>query len=186
MKLDYRNLRTRTTKKCEEYVNAECKEVAQLNKKVDDLENRSRRNNIVIFGLNETVDENNADLEQRVTKEILDGMLGVQVKSIERVHRIGKKHNEKQRPVILRFYDFTEKMTVLRNCSKLKGKKSSISISEDFSKPVRILRSKLWQFAKTNREKGDKVTLVFDKLKVNDDLFVWNSAENKRVLLTQA
>lgn len=72
-------------------------------------------------------------------------------------------------------------MAVLRNCFKLKG--SQLSISEDFSAPVRALRSKLWRSLKAEWERGDKVTLAFDKLKINDQLYVWNEAENSRVLL---
>lgn len=69
------------------------------------------------------------------------------------------KKKKNTRPV-LRFYN--EKMTVLRNCKKLKN--SSISIWEDFSASVRDIRRKLWQSSKAERDAGDRVTLLFDKL----------------------
>lgn len=72
-------------------------------------------------------------------------------------------------------------MTVLRNCKKLKN--SSISISEDFSASVRDIRRKLWQSSKAERDAGDRVTLLFDKLKVNDQLYLWNDVQKCRLPL---
>nr|XP_037287721.1 uncharacterized protein LOC119180694 [Rhipicephalus microplus] len=101
-----------------------------------------------------------------------------------RMHRIGRKTQNRERPVILKLYNFSEKMLVLRNCGKLKG--TAISISEDFSARVQDLRKKLWQSAKEDRDNGAKVTLVFDKLKIDDDLYKWNEAKNARVSLRRA
>lgn len=70
---------------------------------------------------------------------------------------------------------------MLHNC--FKSKDSGISISEDFSAAVCETRRKLWEPYKNERSKGNKVTLVFNMLKVDDDLFVWDDTENKQVLL---
>lgn len=158
--------------------------VRELSVKVEDLENRSRRNNIIIYGVEEGDNEQNADLQQQIVKGIFKDILKVNVTSVERMHRIGRKTQNRERPVILKLYNFSEKMLVLRNCGKLKG--TAISISEDFSARVRDLRKKLWQSAKEDRDNGAKVTLVFDKLKIDDDLYVWDEAKNARVSLRRA
>lgn len=157
------------------------KDIRTLSKKIDDMENRSRINNVIIYGLEERLNENSTNLEQAVVKGVFKDKLGVETRSVERVHRIGKKRPNSTRPVIIRFYNFTEKMTILRNCKKLKN--SSISISEDFSASVREVRSKLWQSSKAERNAGDKVTLLYDKLKVNDQLYLWNDEQKCRLPL---
>ncbi|XP_075553443.1 uncharacterized protein LOC142586063 isoform X1 [Dermacentor variabilis] len=167
--------------KCKEAINTMNREMARLSNKLEDLENRSRRNNLIIYGLKEGDNESPAILEKRVMHDIFKDILAVEVKSIERIHRIGKKRTARERPVILRFFDFTEKMSVLRNCSKLQGEQ--ISISEDFSPAVREMRRKLWHSSQENRTRGDKVKLIFDKLRINSDLYAWDSTENKRTLV---
>lgn len=169
--------------KCEATVNAVQKQVAQLCSKMDDLENRSRRNNIVIYGIPENDDEGPESLRKYVENEIFSHLLK-EVKTVERVHRAGKKITDRDRPVILRFYDFAEKMAILRSCSKLKG--TNISISEDFSLAVRETRRKLWKSSKSNRDSGDRVVLLFDKLKINDTLYVWDRHVGKRIPLQPA
>ncbi|XP_049267473.1 uncharacterized protein LOC119376982 [Rhipicephalus sanguineus] len=153
-------------------------DVSQMSKKICDLENRSRRNNIVVDGLKESAREDNATL-LLLNGTHFPGPFRFRLMRVYCIHRVGSKKDNRERPVILRFYDFTEKLTILRNAFKLKD--SSISISEDFSAEVRERRRKLWQSAKENR-----VALVFDKLKVGNQLFVWDDRENKRVQIGQA
>lgn len=85
--------------------------------------------------------------------------------------------------MILCFYDFAEKLTILCNAFKLQG--TSITLSEDYSADVRERYRKLWQSAKDERANGEKVALAFDKLNVNNQLYVWHDRENKRVRVGQ-
>ncbi|KAH9384416.1 hypothetical protein HPB48_026423 [Haemaphysalis longicornis] len=140
--------------------------VLELVAKVDDLENRSRRNNILVYGVKEDQDEDSEELERKVNEEIFKKILGVEVNSIERIHRIGLKHAERHRPIILRFFNYVDKTKVMSSCFKLKGTK--IAISEDFSKNVRDIRAKLWRSAAEEKSSGSKVSLRYDKLKVDD------------------
>ncbi|CAN7942572.1 unnamed protein product, partial [Ixodes pacificus] len=144
--------------------------------KYDDLENRSRRNNLIIYGIEESGRNDSSTLEARVTKEIIEDRLQLQPVPIERIHRIGKFSPEKPRPVILKLLDFRDKMKILRNCQKLKG--SKFSINEDFSKNVQELRKKLLERTKQNKTSGDKVTLRFDKVKINDQMYAWDENKN--------
>lgn len=80
---------------------------------IDDLENRSRRNNLLIFGLNNTENETAMDLSESVKCNVFD-KVNVNPRSIERMHRLGKKRRS-CRPVIVRLYDREEKMAILRN-----------------------------------------------------------------------
>lgn len=60
-----------------------------------------------------------------------------------------------------------------------------MSIGEDFSRKIREVRKRLWESAKENRQKHEKVSLAFDKLYINGQAFVWNNEKNDKVLLRQ-
>ncbi|XP_049275858.1 uncharacterized protein LOC119406243 [Rhipicephalus sanguineus] len=165
-----------------ETIVAECRDKSSsLLDQVDDLENRSRRNNLIIRGVAEDENEKEETLLKKVNDEIFSSTLKVNITSIERIHRIGKKNSGKTRPVILRLADYRDKMKVLQRCSRLKD--TDYSISEDFSKRVQGIRKKLWDSAIEERKAGKKVKLVFDKLRVNNTLYCWNEARAERCKL---
>ncbi|KAH7979523.1 hypothetical protein HPB49_009750 [Dermacentor silvarum] len=96
-----------------------------------EYENRSRRNNLLVFGIKESASETDIDLKEAVVKKVFQDKLGVEIKTVERIHRLGRIKKGKTRPVIMRFYDYKEKEHVMKNCYKLKG--SSYSVSNDYA-----------------------------------------------------
>uniref|UniRef100_A0A6B0VA22 Tick transposon n=1 Tax=Ixodes ricinus TaxID=34613 RepID=A0A6B0VA22_IXORI len=152
--------------------------VAALTEKVDDLENRGRRNNIIIHGIEESQDENTESLKGLVLTEIFENKLGLKVTSVERIHRIGRADGRRPRPVILRLYDFNEKLNLLRNSRRLKG--TRIFLSEDFSRRVQLVRKQLWDSIKGTRTSDDKVFLRYDKLFINGEAFTWDETTQRR------
>ncbi|KAH9374442.1 hypothetical protein HPB48_017096 [Haemaphysalis longicornis] len=157
-------------------------QVNGLIRKIGDLKNRSRRNNIIIFGVKKPVGEPQQSLEEQVTKNIFEDLLKISAVAIERIHRIGRPAENKCRPVILKLVDGRDKVKIFKNCCNLKGTK--YSISEDFSPRVQAIRKKLWASAKAERESGVKVALLFDKIKINGKLHQWDELLNKRVPLS--
>lgn len=77
-----------------------------------DLEDRSRRSNLVVFGIPEDVGETEPILKNKVLDEVFSANLAVPCKSVGRIHRLGNKGNK--RPVIIYFQDFTEKQLVFK------------------------------------------------------------------------
>ncbi|CAN7984287.1 unnamed protein product [Ixodes pacificus] len=181
------NLSARVTSN-EDLIKAQAEEsqkhVHTLEQKIDDLENRERRNNLVIYGLNKPSDENPSSLNEKVLTEIFEQKLEVTINTIERIHRLGKPRRGFQRPVILKLMDYREKQVILQNARKLKG--TNISIGEDFSFRVRSIRKLLWGSSQSNREKGDKVYLSYDKLKINGEVYIWDHQKNDKVKLGQS
>lgn len=97
----------------------------------------ARRNNLIVHGITEEDNETTVTLKQKVVQEIFENRLGVTVSSIERIHRLGPKRLNKDRPIIMKFADYNEKIGVFRQCRKLKG--TRISIADDYSeKTVRL------------------------------------------------
>ncbi|XP_071057606.1 uncharacterized protein [Onthophagus taurus] len=105
-----------------------------LNKKIDGLEQYSRRNNIRIFGLDEEKEEN---VEQKVLATLKDNMgISVLAEQIDRCHRVGarKKNGKHPRPVIMKFLSYKTKEEILKNRNKLKAAKTlKIGIQEDLT-----------------------------------------------------
>lgn len=153
------------------------KTVRILENKLVDLEDRSRRNNVLVFGIAEKPGETTDDLKQSVVEGVFKTMMGVQVSSTERIHRVGRKQSARPRPVVLRLMDYREKDLIFKNCFKLKG--NTISVSEDFSAVTRQKRKKLWDSAAEIRKAGGKVRLTYDKIKINDVLYQWDDAQKR-------
>ncbi|XP_050030536.2 uncharacterized protein [Dermacentor andersoni] len=152
------------------------KNLMAMEKKVEDLENRSRRSNLVIYGVEEQQKESTDMLLEMVEKKILDGILQIKTKGIERIHRLGKKKQtdtSRPRPVILKLLDYRDKVSILKHCTMLKG--SGFYISEDFSRSIREIRKKLWDRTKEYRDRQERVSLVYDKVRINGELFAWDS-----------
>lgn len=66
------------------------KVVSALELKVGDLGNRSRRCNLIIYGVPENQNEDNSTLEQTVNDAVLKDKLEIDPVAIERIHRLGK------------------------------------------------------------------------------------------------
>ncbi|XP_042149349.1 uncharacterized protein LOC115320747, partial [Ixodes scapularis] len=129
--------------------------------KIDDLENQSRRNHLIVYGIHETTDEDSIFLENLVKKDVFESILKVQTAGTERIHLLGRKSPNKTRPIILKLLDGRDKTKILTSSRLLKG--SAYSILEDFSPRVQQIRKKLWESAKDLRTNGDKV--IFRQVK---------------------
>ncbi|XP_077550630.1 uncharacterized protein LOC144163786 [Haemaphysalis longicornis] len=154
--------------------------VRQQAEKLVEYENRSRANNLLLYGIEEDKDESDDDLKKAVIENIFKETLGVQVNTIDKIHRLGKKKTGGNRPVIMHFYDSRERERVLQNCGKLKG--SLISISRDYAKDTVEVRKKVWQSSASERAAGGKVKLLNDKLKIGNRIYVWDQEKNERCL----
>lgn len=155
--------------------------IQQLEKQVDQLENHSRRSNLILYGLPESENETSDTLEHVVNKEVIRDILEHEPIKMERIHRIGRPAPNKVRPVIFKLKDANDKISILQQGSKLKD--SDISIGADFSRRVRDVRRKLWASSKPNRDKKEKVSLVFDKLFINSYVYTWDTEKDERILL---
>ena len=148
--------------------------------KCDSLENHSRRNNLLFFGLQkERERESWEDCEEIVKKVIKDGMGISENIDIERAHRI------KNDVVVVKFLSFKQKNTILLKSSTLKRSDSykNITVREDFSSSVRAKRKGLHDLQKTMFESGKNPKLRFDKLICYDGVFTYDLKEEKVVQL---
>jgi exosome complex exonuclease DIS3/RRP44 len=135
--------------------------VDKLESLVDDLEGRSRRNNILVHGLTKEEGETQETMELRLRELFTDNMDLVQDIEMDRVHRLGSKDNA---PIIARCTFYKDKVSIMKAKAKLKG--SDIFVGDDFSRGVREKRKKLSPFLKEIRQEDKTARLVHDHIVV--------------------
>ncbi|XP_065675883.1 uncharacterized protein LOC136092092 [Hydra vulgaris] len=142
------------------------KEINSLYKKSIDLENRSRRNNLRIDGILETLGESWEDCEKAV-KEIFKTKLKIQSEVVvERAHRIGQFKDNKPRTLVIKLLNFQDKNKILNAVKYLKG--TGLYINEDFAQETIYHRRKLWEEVKKLRSEGKYAILKYYKIFTRD------------------
>ncbi|XP_049524965.1 uncharacterized protein LOC125946298 [Dermacentor silvarum] len=157
-----------------------CDRLRSVTLRCDDTENRLRRNNLLFFGISDSPGEDWAASEQKVIN-FCSEHLGVTAVSsqFERVHRLGRFHSEKCRPLIAKYSSFKDKQGILSAAHKLKG--TTFSIREDFSPATRQARRKLIEFARTNKK---PFKLSLDKMRMDSKTYMFDNVTDGVVLST--
>jgi len=145
--------------------------------KVDDLENRSRRNNLVLFGFPESEQQEDC---HKVVAEFLQ-FVGAQpddMAAVQRCHRTPTHRypglGDKPRIIHVAFGTFTAKENIrkasiqkLKACKEYKAKK--VFVGEDLSRRVQEQRKKKMELFKRLRQDGKKPFFSWpDKIRYRD------------------
>lgn len=135
-------------------------EIEALNKKMNSLENATKRNNIIIHGFNET-ENNNTELYNNTIRLLED--LGIKIDNydINKLHRIGRRTNGKTRPVLITLTTLKKKIEILKNKKKIS---QPTYITEDFSKETLQKRKELQEELHREKEKGNDVYIKNNKI----------------------
>ena len=149
--------------------------------KIDDLENRSRRNNLVIWGAPEGI-------ESQDCISFIHNLLGEDGHSsttIQRAHRSGylsskpgSKPNKKPRPIHIGFSSYLAKVdakkkliSVFKESTYSAGgvKDARLYVSDDFSRKVQQMRKDKMPLLKELRSKGTQAFMIYPAtIKVRD------------------
>ena len=79
--------------------------------------------------------------------------------SIERAHGAGEKSNDKERLIVVQSSFYKDRISILRNCKKLKGTK--ISISKNFSIETIQIRKDKWKEVLAKRKQDEILYLQY-------------------------
>ena len=143
--------------------------IESLLAKADDLENRSRRNNLCFEGIPELRYGNESwEKSEEKVKELIDNQLKMNSQDIiiERAHRVGRKVPEKSRPIIAKFLNYKDRDAVLKARKNLKGSRQVIR--EDFSERILQKRKDLIPKMNEARNEGKIAYLSYDKLVIKE------------------
>ena len=134
-----------------------------LREKLRDIDDRSRRDNLRIDGLQD-VENKTWEQTQKILNSMIQEELEIEDINIERAHRVGNTSNTSPRTVVAKFSNFKGKQLVLSAAKKLKGQ--NIYSNEDFSKKTMNIRKEKWKSVKSLRSQGKYAVLVYDKIVV--------------------
>ena len=89
----------------------------EIRRKFVDLEDRSRKNNMRILGIKKDPQESWEECENKIY-DLLEEKLEMDTSNItiERVHRVGEKSNDKERAIVAQFSFYKDKINILGNC----------------------------------------------------------------------
>ena len=152
------------------------KKVDDVKTKTVDLEDRSRRCNLVFFNFKEAPNTKE-DCEKKVDDLITSlNLLNGEDAWIDRAHRLGKRKPEndsKPRPIIVKFAYYKQKEKIIQSGNKFKN--CEINVCEDYSKQTLLVHKQLWKYGKQAKE-----TLYHDNLKA----ITYYKIAYKRLVLT--
>lgn len=137
-----------------------------VSKKLIELEDRSRRNNLRIDGIQESDDESWEKCEEDLQNIIKDKLDIDKEIEIDRCHRAGKKQYNRPRTIVCRITNFKDKQLILKNAKKLKN--TGIYIYEDFCRDTMELRKQLWEDVLEYRRQNKFAYLNYRSIVVKD------------------
>jgi len=145
---------------------------AELEQKAIQSEAYSRRENVVVDGLKESVHENSTNVAQELFKQ-----LGLGPFPLQRCHRLGRYNDQQRRPrrMIIRFLNSSDKQSVMENRHKLKG--SDTYINDDYPIEIEKKRGALRPVLRYVKQMEDKATLVQDKIRFKGKLYSADSVQ---------
>ena len=128
--------------------------------KLAELEDRSRRNNLRIEGIEEEEGETWETSEEKVLSLIKK--LGIKSRvQIERVHRTGRKVHQRNRTIVAKFNNYKDEMQVMSKYKELKYWEQNIFINEDFSERTVQKRKELFKEARELRREGRFAKVIY-------------------------
>ena len=101
--------------------------VSKLEDKLDDLQQYSRRNCLLVHGIDEKPNEDTTQLALDLFNSNMN--VNITLNDITRSHRIGKKTNKKTRPIIVKFLSYRPRKLVYDNKKKLKNTRKLVTES---------------------------------------------------------
>ncbi|KOB58179.1 Endonuclease-reverse transcriptase [Operophtera brumata] len=138
------------------------KSVDMQSQRIQQLERKIRKKNLIFFGVEES-ERNYFDLQQGIL-DILEQKMGLNCNetNIEEVRRLGMKDDGKKRPIVVTLNTLGVKINILKNKKKLDC--TPYYIKEDFPPEILEERKKLSAQLLEERNNGRKAFLKYNKL----------------------
>lgn len=151
----------------------------KLKSKTNELDKKNRRNNIIIFGIEEKGGE---DLIEKVVSLINTKLnLNTSIADVSNGYRIGKKNENISRPIILELLRVKQKQLILNNTYKLKGD-NTIAISSDMTKEEREEGKILRKHLRLAKAKNLNAKITGNKLIINGQFFTTQQLESQNLV----
>lgn len=161
------------TKNIAEAINEKLKGIIEENKilknkeeemelKLKSLEKEKRKNNLVLYGVEE-IGKSERELLDYIKDAIEESGVPMNSQEISNVYRIGRISENKNRPVVISLTTQWKKHLILKNKSNLPP---NLNFKEDFSKETLEKRKQLQPMVEEEKKKGNIAFIKYDKLVV--------------------
>ena len=155
-----------TAKSSLEFTQAQV-QIEDLGNKLDDLENRSKRNNLCSEGFPESPNETWQESESKVKHLISSHMPEVGTDFVIERRAVRTRSDSKPRKIVARFLYYKVREAVFKAKRKLHG--TNRFVHEDYCDRVIKKRTELMPKLKEARRKNQRAFLRFDKLVIYDN-----------------
>ena len=146
---------------------------AKLESKVSELESSSMRDNLMFYGITEMQNEDCEQLIKQIYREKLDVSEAPNL-TFDRVYHVGYQKANKTRPIVAKFHYYKER-EVIRTKSFEKPeqlKQQNFRVGAQWPQQVRDARKTLYPIMLREKQKGNNVKFVREKLFVNGQEYV--------------
>ena len=123
----------------------------EMENKIDQIDDRQRRNNLILTGVDEGQNENHEQCQSKVTN-ILKDKFDIPNPDLNAAYRIGKTYNNKPRDILIKFHSSNQRDTVFRKKKILKGQQ--LFLNEDYCKNTSDIRKSLLAKVQEARNNG--------------------------------
>ena len=109
--------------------------IKKLEHEVDDQQQYSRRNCLIVHGIDEKPNENT----DKIVMDLLQNKLeaGVTQNEVSRTHRLGRKREDnKARPIIMRLISYRQRKKIFDSKKMLRGQRILITENETISRHI--------------------------------------------------
>lgn len=139
-------------------------------KRIGLIEREKRKRNVIVYGIEEQVDEKWSDLKVKVVG-FLNNKLNIitNMNEIDDFFRMGKKCPNKSRPIMLKLTTYWKKLEIIRSTGRLKGTK--IFLDHDLSIEEINEKKKLIPTMLNFRKSGQHAVMRGSQLYVNGSLY---------------
>ena len=134
--------------------------ITLLSDKLDFMDDKDRRSNLIISGIEENHNENNEQCHKK-TLQFFKEKIKVPEIDIISAYRIGRSNN-RNRDIMVRFKNNDERNAVFRRKRNLKGER--IYIREDFCRETQEIRKELLPKLKEARQQGKNAFINYREL----------------------
>ncbi|CAG9773580.1 unnamed protein product [Ceutorhynchus assimilis] len=150
-------------------------ENATLKEKLERIEQEGKKNNIILFGLQEE-ENDQQNLRKNIIKFCVDRLeVSIAEEDLNDVYRLGKP-NSRSRGVLIKLVRAHIKQEILKNARKLKN--TGFSLTNDLIPELRQQQKILVKHLKEAKSKNYSAKIVKNKLVVNGEEYTIEQLEN--------
>lgn len=143
------------------------KKLLELENKMEDDENKKKRENLVFYGIPQEILESNEACNKKI-KVLIKERFDIELQT-SAIRRLGRLNNGKPAPLLVSIPNENSRSTILKHAKKLKG--SNVFVSPDYSKKIREKRTILNIKRMEAQKEGKTAYILGERLHIDNEVY---------------